>query len=481
MNVVTRGIRNAFRNGIRTFSIVVILGLSVGLALIMLVARQTVEQKITSVKSSIGNSITISPAGSRGFQGGGEPLTTNQLAKVGQTAHVTHVTQTLSDRLTTENTNLASAIDAGTLGNRQAGNSGVGFMGPSEGMGGRRFDEGGSAPDGSGPQITRTFTPPVMITGTNDTATASVYGGDKFSFTSGQAIDASKDADEAMVGKSLATKNNLSVGSTFTAYGATVKVVGIYDTGTTFANNGVIVSLAALQRLSGQPNDITSATATVDSIDNIDAATTSIKNMLGDKADVTNDQESAKTAIEPLENVKSISLFSLIGALAAGSVIILLTMIMIVRERRREIGVMKAIGASNLKIVFQFVSEAVTLTVLGMVVGILVGIAGANPITKALVNNSSSNAANTTQAAPTFGASNGRMQVRGENGPRAGLRNFRNFGNQNLTNIRTIKASVGWSILGYGALAALLIAVIGSALPALFISKIRPAEVMRIE
>jgi len=477
MNVVTRGIRNAFRNSIRTFSIVVILGLSVGLALTMLVARQTVEQKIASVKSSIGNSITISPAGSRGFQGGGEPLTSDQLAKVSQTTHVTHVTQTLSDRLTTENTNLVSAIDAGTLGNRQAGNSGVGFMGQPEGTSGRRFGEGGS----SDSQITRTFTPPVMITGTNDTTTASVYGGDKFSFTSGQAIDAGKDADEAMVGKSLAAKNNLSVGSTFTAYGKTVKVVGIYDTGTTFANNGVIVSLAALQRLSGQPNDVTSATATVDSIDNIDAATTSIKNTLGDKADVTNDQENAKTAIEPLENVKSISLFSLIGALVAGSVIILLTMMMIVRERRREIGVMKAIGASNLKTVFQFVSEAVTLTVLGMVVGILVGVAAANPITKALVNNSSSNAANTAQAAPTFGADNGRMQARGEGGPRAGLRSFRNFGNNSLTNVRTIKASVGWSILGYGALAALLIAVVGSALPALFISKIRPAEVMRVE
>ena len=35
----------------------------------------------------------------------------------------------------------------------------------------------------------------------------------------------------------------------------------------------------------------------------------------------------------------------------AGAIIIFLTMMMIVRERRREIGVLKAIGASNVNVV----------------------------------------------------------------------------------------------------------------------------------
>ena len=42
MNNVSRGVRNAFRNGIRTISIVLILALAIGLALAMLVARQAV-------------------------------------------------------------------------------------------------------------------------------------------------------------------------------------------------------------------------------------------------------------------------------------------------------------------------------------------------------------------------------------------------------------------------------------------------------
>lgn len=453
MNVFTRGVRNAFRNSIRTFSIVVILGLSVGLALTMLVARQAVEDKIQSVKTSIGNTVSISPAGVQGFQGGGEPLTVDQLSKVKTIDHITGVKQSLSDRLTSDNSDLESAIDAGSLGNRQAGNSGVGFQAPPQGVGGS---------SGQG-EVTRTFTPPVMITGTDDVSRATAYGGDTVTFTSGEAFDATKDENVAVIGKALAEKNNLSIGSTFKAYDTDIKVVGIYDTGNTFANGNVIMPLATLQRLSDQANDVTSATATVDSVDNIDTAVSAIKAELGDKADVTNNQENAKQTIEPLENVKSISAFSLVGALVAGAIIILLTMMMIVRERRREIGVMKAIGSSNAKTMLQFISESITLTLLGLVVGLVIGVAAASPVTKVLVNNSTS--------------SSQQAQAPGQGGGGG----FRGFGNNSLTNARNIQASVGWDILLYGVGAAVLMAVIGSALPAYFISRVRPSEVMRAD
>jgi len=469
MNAFSRGVRNAFRNTIRTFSIVIILGLSVGLALTMLIARQTVQDKITSVKSTIGNTISISPAGARGFEGGGEALTEDDLAKVAQVAHVSTVNETLDDRLTSENTNLVSSIEPGTLGNRSANNSGVGFQAaPPDVM---RSD---SSSTGTSQPIVRIFTPPVIVTGVNSVSSATAYGGDTVTFTSGAAIDATKDVDEAVVGTALATKNNLTVGSTFTMYGKTIKVVGIYDTGNTFSNNGVVVSLAALQRLSAQTGAITSATAVVDFIDNIDAATTAIKTALGTKADVTNDQASAKTAVEPLESVKSISTYSLIGALVAGSVIILLTMLMIVRERRREIGVMKAIGSSNLKTMFQFVSEAITLTLLGMIVGIVIGAFAANPVTKVLVKNSDSSTTQTTSQA----TSGGPTVVRNVGGAARGIRRL---GGAGLTNLQNVEASVGPSILGYAVAAAFIIAILGSALPALLISKVRPADVMRQE
>lgn len=450
MNTVSRGIRNAFRNGIRTFSIVVILGLSIGLALSMLVARQAVNDKITSVKSSIGNTVTVSPAGARGFEGGGTPLTSTQATTVGAIAHVTNVTTTLSDRLTSTTTNLVSSIEAGALGQRNASNSGVQFQAPPQ------MDSSSSSMS-----ETRTFTPPVTVTGVNDLSKASVYGGSSVTYTSGAALDPTKNENVAVVGKNLAEKNNLSVGSTFTMYSTIMTVAGIYDTGTTFSNNGLIVALSTLQSLSAQTGEITSMTVTVDSIDNVDTTVAAVKTSLGTAADVTSEQAAAATAVAPLENVKTIATYSLVGALVAGAVIVLLTMVMIVRERRREIGVVKAIGSSNASTMIQFMVESATLTIMGLAVGLGFAVLAATPITSALVDTSTSSST-TQQFGP--GAVGVRGAARGLN-----------------ESVKAVQASMKPEVILYGVGAALLIAIVGSAVPAYAISRVRPSEVMRAE
>jgi len=449
VNSITRGIRNAFRNSIRTLSVVIILALTIGLALAMSIARSAVTTKVSSVKSSIGNTITVSPAGARGFEGGGEPLTEAELAKVSSIAHVTGVQKILNDRLTSSNTTLQSAVDAGSLGSRNSSNNGQTFT-PAPDFTSRRSSESGTV----------SFTPPVTIIGTNNpSAISTTAGGGSFTLKSGEAYGAQSTDNVALVGATLATKNSLTVGSTFTAYSTTIKVVGIFDAGNTFSNNQVMVPLATLQTLSSQTGQVSSATIAVDSVENTDAVTSSVKTALGTAADVTNSAEEAKTTLEPLENIKKVSLFSLIGAVGAGAIIILLTMIMIVRERRREIGVLKAIGASNFVIVKQFMAEACTFTVLSAVVGLGIGVVAGQPLTKMLVSDSTSGT-NQTQRAPGRG--------------------FARLGGVR-TNLNDIKASVGLETLGYGLGAALIIATFGAAASALLIAKVRPAEVMRSE
>src|SRR5260221_266276 len=119
MSTIVRGVRNAFRNTIRTTGVTVILALSIGLALVMLVALKTVQARIATVKASVGNNITISAANARDFEGGGTPLTQANADTVMAVPHVTAMTATLNDRLTpSTDTSLASAIDPGTLGAR---------------------------------------------------------------------------------------------------------------------------------------------------------------------------------------------------------------------------------------------------------------------------------------------------------------------------------------------------------------------------
>lgn len=466
MSTVSRGVRGVFRNTIRTTGVTIILALSVGLALVMLLALKTVESRINAVKSSVGNTINIQPAGFSNFSDANNALTTTMLAKVSSVPHVTKLTETVSDRQFTTGSAQPNFGGRGDSSSSSSSSTTTSLSSPiklningssasSSGNGPRIFVRGGG-------QLPPNFTPPVGFIGTNDPTS---QNGAAITIKSGAAISGSKDSNDAMVSTDMATKNNLKIGSTFTAYNATLTVVAVYDAGTQGANNNVILSLPALQRLSGQAGDVTNATATVDSVDNLASTTTAVQNALGSgNADVTNAQQQANNEVAPLENIKTISTYSLIGALVAGSIIIFLTMLMIVRERRREIGVLKAIGASNIKIVGQFVSESLTLTVMGAIVGTVGGLLLANPILSLLVS-SSMNSGN--------GAGPG-----GGRGFGGGFRQLAGFGGRQLQNLHSV---VGYDILLYGLAAAFVIAIIGSALPSFLIAKVRPAEVMRGE
>ena len=250
--------------------------------------------------------------------------------------------------------------------------------------------------------------------------------------------------------------------NTFTAYNMPVKISGIFDTGTKLSNNAVIFPLATLQKLSTQPDTVSSATVQADSITNVTSVVAAIKSSLGTKADVTSAQDTAVRHCSHWKTLKVSPVYSLIGAVIAGAVIIFLTMLMIVRERRREIGVFKAIGASNIKITAQFVSEALVLTLLGAVVGVAGGASASNSIAKVLVASSATSA---TSAATGPGAGGGFARAAGSFRPGRGI------GRSIIGGIQNVQTTVGWDILLYGLLGAVIIAM--SAAPSPLISSIK--------
>ena len=480
MNPISRGVRNAFRNVIRTLSIVIILGLSIGLSLTMLVANKAVDNKIQTVKSSIGNTISVSAAGVQGFQGGGDPLSEITVNKLSTLSNVTSVNKTVSDQLrnndgttrdgtaTTANTSLTTALEFGSLGRRFDSSSSSSSLSTTSTDANASADTPSGGPIGGGPGIS--------AYGTTDPTR---LNGSAITLSSGTTIDGATDKNVALVGTTLAEKNNLKVGSTFTVYGETITVAGIFDSDTTFSNNSVILSLPTLQRLSDQSGELTSATVNVNSVTNIDSVTTAVKSTMGDSADVTNSKDTVSTVLEPLNSVKSISTFSLIGATAAGAVIILLTMIMIVRERKKEIGVVKAIGGSNMRIVSEFMVESLTLAILGAVIGLIIGVTAGQPVTKLLVNNSTSSSTSQTVQTPGIPPSSSGSPT-AQTRPTSGFaRRFEN--NAALQGISNIKAQIGLSILAYGFGAAVLIAILGSGFSAGLIAKVRPSNVMRAD
>jgi len=452
MSFVIRGVKNSFRNVTRTLAIILILGASIGLAVTMLVSLSAVQQKIKDIKASIGNIITISPAGARGFMGGGEPLTQSSLDKLSGIKTISKITLVLNTQLTSSDTNLESAITAGTLGERQK----------------RAFEnqngEAMPAPEGNtgSTSTRREFKMGIFSYGSDDLTQLSSFGGGSITLSSGEMPNASGEENVAIVGSDLATKNSLKVGSTFTAYGTTITVKGIFDSGNKFSNNIVVFPLKTLQKLSGQTGEISSAIVTVDSIENLESTLKEIQTALGDTADVVSQENTANNAVEPLQNISNITVYGLIGSLGAGSVTILLLMIMIVRERKREIGILKALGSSNYKIILQYASESLTLVGISSIAGFIFGILFSNNILGMLVS----------------GASSGR----GPGGGGMGRGMMGGMGNMlQLGSLKSLQTSLSWENILIGVGAVMIIAIIGSAVPSFLISKIKPNEVLKGE
>jgi len=487
VSVLARSVGNAFRNKVRTGAVVAVLAVAIGLALSMLVANQAVAAKVTELNASVGTVLTVNPAGGQGFEGGGEPLTAEQAATAAAVPNVTDVVGTKALRLrnateaaaqaaastqasgtqaagpgggqggpggqstTTLTTSLTAAVDAGTLGNRnQAAEGTTGSTGTT--------------------QPARSL--PITATGIGAQVDST---GKALEITEGTGLsDYTAESSNALLGTTLAEKNGLSVGSTFTINDQTYTVGGLFDAGTTFGNNALYVTLPSAQTLAELPGELSTMIVTVDTMENVDSTKAALQDALGtDKADVTQGQN-LETAVSSLDSVKNISFIAFVAALGTAGLIILLIMVMLVRERRREIGVLKAIGAPNRTIGLQFVLEALVLVALGSVVGAAVASFASGGIASALI---SSNTSTTTAATTGRGMPGG---AAGLPGGGAGFPGGGPFGgaSQLLTSV-TASASPG--VIAAGIAAVFGVAIIGALVPALLTARIRPIEVLRGE
>lgn len=482
MSVLARSVGNAFRNKVRTAAVVAVLAVAIGLALAMLVANQAVTGKVAELNASVGTVLTVNPAGGQGFEGGGEPLTSAQAATAAAVPNVSSVVGTKALRLrnaadmaaeaasgrtgqggpggqsaTSVTTSLTAAVDAGTLGNRNQASTGA--SGSST-----------SGTTGSTAQAAPAFSLPITATGIGAEMDST---GKALQLTQGTGLGNYTAASTgALLGTTLATKNGLSVGSTFTIGDKTFTVQGLFDAGTAFGNNALYVTLPTAQTLAALPDELSTMIVTVNSMENVDAAKTALQTALGsDKADVTQGQRNLETAVSSLDSVKNISFIAFVAALGTAGLIILLIMVMLVRERRREIGVLKAIGAPNRTIGLQFVLEALVLVAMGSVVGAAVASLASGGIASALISSSSSTSAAATGQRGGAGGFPGGGFPGGAGGPLGGA-------SQLLTSV-TASASPG--VIAAGIAAVFGVAIIGALVPALLTARIRPIEVLRGE
>lgn len=215
-------------------------------------------------------------------------------------------------------------------------------------------------------------------------------------FTDADVTDASK---TAVIGATLASElfpTGSALGQSIDVDGTPFTVVGVLQTvsstGVQDANSVVIAPITRVQRSYTGFGPISSMTVEATSSDAVTAAQgeteVMLDQLLGYDPDTASSTTEApytitdQTQLLETAAASAQSFTVLLGAVAAisllvGGIGVTNVMLVTVTERTREIGIRKALGATRVAILGQFLVEAATLTLLGGVLGMVVALIGA--------------------------------------------------------------------------------------------------------
>ncbi len=270
---------------------------------------------------------------------------------------------------------------------------------------------------------------------------------------------------------------NVTVGGTITLSGRSLKVIGIchYD-----GYYGAVMSLADAQAITNTTGQASDFKIFADNVDNVNTITSRIEadfpkmqvssgeSQLNAAAPLQSQlNDMAQAAQNNLNQIQTTGIVEIAIAVIADGAIILFIMLYSVRERTREIGTLKAMGASNASVLGQFMFEGAILSVIAAVIAIIVGALVVPTFASFLLPTP-------TQVGAGIGTNaNGTMVLeRITSGPRP-------FLTGNGPNVFSVPVTPVFVLTGLGA--AVLLGALGSLYPALKAARTRPAEAMRYE
>ena len=467
MKTVRRAFRTLVRSPLRTGLLIAVLAVSVGLTLIMITVNGAFADRLDEIRGEVGSGITVTPAGTfgggffrGGFGGGGggppgqngnnaadqgaadaddvaSGLVEADIDQLGTIDHVLGISRTLTEQYAGEGLQSAIQPQGGQFANAD-------------------------------------FTFPVFVTGTDDPNSLTTIGVTDPEFIAGRTFNEDEaDANVAVLGDNLAEGNGLRVGSTFEIEAESIEVVGIFTTGTQFGGNALFLPLKTAQALFDRGGEVDQAIAVVDSVDNVEQVANEIRLLLGeDVVDVTTQLSAFDAIAGPISDAKSSSQIGMIAALVASAAVILFSVGLVVRQRVKEIGILKSIGASNWHVIGQFGVETVFASVVAAILGALITFPLAQTVANGLVSD----------PAGTGGFGGGGPGGGGPGGGgEPGGGGFGGFGGGAGGFLGDVDVAVSPEIFGLALVIALGLAVLATVVPAWYASRVKPAEVLRYE
>lgn len=148
-----------------------------------------------------------------------------------------------------------------------------------------------------------------------------------------------------------------------------LQIIGIYASGYVFGDMQLFMPMETFRRIYGVDRGFSWLFVTVDSVDNVAFVERKIREAVGDVADTIAPKTSAAFASTTTRAVDRIAGMVSLFAVLLMVIVVFFVMLVTVRERAREIGTLKAIGASDGGIVVQFLAEATALSLVGGLLG----------------------------------------------------------------------------------------------------------------
>jgi putative ABC transport system permease protein len=460
MKTIRRALRTILRNPLRTGLLVAVLAVSIGLTLIMITVNEAFGARLDEIRAQVGTTITVRPAGSfgGGFLGRGgfgrgqaaeDPatgesstaqqatLTDDTLADLSSIEHVASYSRRITSQYTGDELQSATIEPPG------------GVTAPN------------GAPAGG-------FQIPILVTGTDDPSSLASLGVEDAQIIEGRTFNSDEaQANVAVLGQTLAENNELAIGDTLQLNTTTIEVVGIYSTGTQFGDNSLFLPLETARTMFDRAGEVDEVAVQVDTAVNVGEVADAIRAALGeDVADVTTQEFAFDAISSPLADAQSSSQVGMIAALVATAAVILFSVGLVARQRVKEIGIFKAIGASNWHVTAQFGIETAVVSVVAALLGALATFPLAQTVANGLVSDSAAPAGpgNFAGPGPGVGFRRAAAQLEGAGG----------F-------LGDVDVAVSPEVFLYALGIAIGLAVVASIVPAWYVARVKPAEVLRYE
>jgi putative ABC transport system permease protein len=270
------------------------------------------------------------------------------------------------------------------------------------------------------------------------------------------------DTGAVLLSSNLSDYYNLGVGGIMSIYGGHFTVVGIYEPVSQgfIQRNEVYMNISDAQRITGNTGNVSSLDVYADNASDVDTIAEAIQAAYSGLSATTNAdrmqmyQTALNNAESTVSQTQTVAFQEIMIAIVATSLIVLVMMLYSVRERTKEIGILKAIGFSNWNVMSQFMLEGILISLMAGVVGVVIGTVGAPYISSLLLPGA--NRVNLFSTRESFGSQAVNFSARA-----------------------TVAPGLQTLFLGLGAI--VLLGAIGSLYPAWRASRTSPMEALRYE